>query len=355
MNEVTAADRLCAVRLAVNETPEGIVLARGATTVRLTGEGAYAAIRTVLSAFDGDGNTLEGFLQQLPEVSRDAYRELLDLLVERRFLMPALRDAHRDEAIESSEDIFYWDLGRRAESVRSSLSSRSLALVGHNRVSTRLIDSLRRCGFNQLTMVDDPMLRNPRWQEEGTPVGDDSLSVGTFRERLTADSPACIIATSDIGNRAPFREWNQLAVAREIHFLPVMLRHMVGTLGPLVVPGESPCFECVRGRENSNLPDPASWRQQEAQDFENRFLAGYHPLAPEILADLAAFEVTRFYSGLGFGPVGRLVILSLLDGMMRSAKVLKLPRCPVCSERRKRPGESLGRAYKPEPVGVSSV
>ncbi|MFB3146853.1 MAG: hypothetical protein ACE1ZO_06975, partial [Nitrospirales bacterium] len=58
----------------------------------------------------------------------------------------------------------------------------------------------------------------------------------------------------------------------------------------------------------------------------------FHPSMASILGDIAAMEMTKFYSqSMPLWNVGKLIEVNLLATRMTPRKVLKLPRCPVCS------------------------
>ena len=142
--------------------------------------------------------------------------------------------------------------------------------------------------------------------------------------------PTLLVGTSDFGGKTLLRRWNEYAVGHGVSFFPVVLQHMVGSIGPVIVPYETPCYECVRGRENSNMDDPETQRELETAAFEGQFSAGYHPLMPRLVADQAAFELTKVYSGIDTRPTGRLITISPLSNALSVHRVLRLPYCPVC-------------------------
>ena len=60
-----------------------------------------------------------------------------------------------------------------------------------------------------------------------------------------------------------------------------------------------------------------------------------------ILADIAAVEIVKYFTGLPQMRAGHLIEVNLLAGKMDSAKVLKVPRCAVCSPVRSTPTPAL--------------
>jgi thiazole/oxazole-forming peptide maturase SagC family component len=148
-----------------------------------------------------------------------------------------------------------------------------------------------------------------------------------------------VVVTSEFGPTKSFHEFNSWCVENKHHFFPVWLEDMIGYLGPLVIPGESPCFQCIRERMNSHADDPETQDLIHNQaDFSGAYPVGFHPAMVSVLGDLAVFELTKFYSSLFSNSIlGRLIEVSLLAPRLKSRKIFKLPRCPVCSPLRTSP------------------
>jgi hypothetical protein len=72
-----------------------------------------------------------------------------------------------------------------------------------------------------------------------------------------------------------------------------------------------------------------------------------------ILGNIAAFELIKLYSGaLPRSKVGTLIEVNLLGTKLTSRKVLKVPRCIICSQLNSRSFTALQKSV-PEPVSAS--
>lgn len=131
----------------------------------------------------------------------------------------------------------------------------------------------------------------------------------------------------------------QLARFAHEHGIPSLsgaIRGLEATIGPLVFPGQTACWNCCRLRLLANAPD------QEAAHAIARVHAGRPAgLAPETGIRLApatsaagyllALEALRFLSGYSSVPShGRLVIQHLVTLEATTHVVLPLPWCAVC-------------------------
>ena len=322
------------------ETTAGILLKRGAVEVRVVGPGAPELVNTVLHALSGPGTTPERICALFAEPDRPRVRDFVELLLSRRMIVEVRRAASAGAGLpEGPLDVFYWQLGVSTKDATRSLDEAAIAVVGVNEVSMHLARSLVACGVSRLTVIDDPTLRNLRFFEDDGPLlagrwGSlpPPVALHDWTEGSGFESVGCVVATSDFGGLHFMRRWNELCVEHGRRFLPVVLQDLVGHVGPLVVPGETPCFECAYLRRNAQQEEPMWHRASELVALEGQSIVGYHPAMPSVLGGVAAIELTTSHLPIPLAPpVGRVLELRLLGGEMTPHPVLRLPRCPVCS------------------------
>jgi bacteriocin biosynthesis cyclodehydratase domain-containing protein len=133
----------------------------------------------------------------------------------------------------------------------------------------------------------------------------------------------------------------ELHVARVDH-LPVRLRDGVGVVGPLVLPGRSPCLGCVELHRHARDP---GWPAVTAQ-LMDREGSG----EPSTAAAAAALAVAQALAALdGFGPaagerppaLGATLELDLVAGVLLRRPWSGHPACRCGAP----PGETCGSGY----------
>jgi len=331
--------KLRALPVQVIEHEKGIILKRGCTEFKIDGPEAGRVVQTILVGMSEEGGTLEEICSFVPQPYRAAVEDLVLQLVARRILVPV--DGLQSDVAgpEDTLDVFYWNFGYRSEDVTKSLNSQRLTLVGVNCITRQLTASLRAASVINFEVIDYPLLRNLRlFDERGEVRPSEWPAAGPLPIPYEVWSPerdsvpiGCLVATSDFGGMHLLREWNEYCVAEGRNFLPVVLQNAIGYVGPLVVPGETACYECLRARQNSHMADPAAERAAEHKAFEGQLVNGFHPSMASVLGDLAAIELTKFYGRVPRWRTGTLIEVSLLSPAMGTRKVLKVPRCRVCS------------------------
>jgi len=107
-----------------------------------------------------------------------------------------------------------------------------------------------------------------------------------------------------------------------------------GWIGPMIIPGQTPCYTCYELRRNANLQNYAEviryeTRLDEMPSIVSRLVAPV-PLAACVGA-LLALETLRFLSGVALPQtMGRLMRVDFFDSELTYHRVLRLPRCPAC-------------------------
>jgi bacteriocin biosynthesis cyclodehydratase domain-containing protein len=205
-----------------------------------------------------------------------------------------------------------------------------------------MLPRLRAAGLRGAYLVDHPALRNERTDAlcsaRTASYSTEAIAFDAWTDTPGPDEAACFVATSDFGGLALMREWNEFCVVNRKTFFPVVLQDHVAYIGPLVIPGQSPCFECGWARQNANLNDPTLIRATEPLAFFGRHVAGALAGMIGIAAEYAAMELLKYLSQvLPGGNIGKLIEVDLLQPSLCTRKILRAPFCPVCSSLNQKP------------------
>ena len=317
--------RVRALRAQLIDRGEYIIIRRGLVQVKVAGSEA-ARITAALYTRSRGTLTREQLLHTFETGDRAATEDLLDNLLTRRLFV--MIPAPTEEPQESPLDVFYWHFG---DNRKERIESCRIIIVGLNSVTLQCAKTIRMSGFKHITIVDDPHLRDEdrgidlegladaiTWAGQGSP------------ENMPVSDADCIIAASSFGGQNHLRSWNRFCVGRRIVFAPALLHDCVGEIGPIVVPGQSACLECLRGRQNSHLENLHDSRQADITAFEGRDIVAHHPAMSNIVGNMPALEVTKFVGLKLLGQVNRYIEMRLLLSQMVVHRVLKLPYCEIC-------------------------
>lgn len=351
--------RLRAERCQLVDVANGVLLVRGATEVKVLGDRAREVVGEVLVIAGAADVTASDIAARFAAVDRDAIDDLVRYLLDRRILVEAGAAAGpATTAPESAAEIFYWNFELSESEATARLRAQTMVVLGVNAVSARLVPALQSCGVPSPTVVDVGLLRNqrifgddeaPRLQEWPA----DAARPISYREWLDDHDPDAldgVVLTSDVAATSVALEWNRVCLARGLTFLPVILRRLIGHVGPFVVPGQTACYQCMVARENAHLQEHELLRASEDRAPFGQATSGTLPPMASILGDIAALEIIKFHTRAMPPTVGRRIDVNLILPSLETRHVLRAPRCPTCAPAARRPASSLERVdFAPGP------
>jgi bacteriocin biosynthesis cyclodehydratase domain-containing protein len=329
---------------------DGAVIKRGRVEIKVAGEDAAKALQMIFGVAH-TGATREQILERFAPPERPSLEALVDHLIARRILVAEDDRGGAPETAEGPLDIFYWHFGTQTRDVQRRMNAKRLRILGINHISRRLVAGLRASGAREFEVIDVPLLRYEGWFADGGELREDPWQGDAPRVQRDArdpdpDSLDCVVATSDSGGLEQLRAWNEFCVLHNRQFFPVLLQDLVGYVGPMVQPGETPCFECLRSRQNAHMVDYGSRRAVESAFLHEQAVGGFHPSMASILGDIAALELTKHFGmATPLAKVGMVIEVNLLGSEMHSRRILKLPRCPVCSRLNRTPATAFTKSY----------
>ncbi|MER6951363.1 TOMM precursor leader peptide-binding protein [Nonomuraea sp. NPDC000554] len=160
-----------------------------------------------------------------------------------------------------------------------------------------------------------------------------------------ASAPLSVVVTDDY-LRPELAELNRESIARDRAWLPVK---PVGTLiwvGPLFVPGQTGCWQCLASRLSGNRMVASYLGQRTGQAVPLITSVADLPVTVEIGARLAVLEAARWLAGQP--PTGEVFTLDTLTMTATRHRLTRRPQCPACGD------PSIQAARQREPVVLSS-
>jgi bacteriocin biosynthesis cyclodehydratase domain-containing protein len=345
---LSASTRLRSFPVELVEVDDGVLLVRGSTVVQIRGHVAHAAVRGILEACAGEGLGYDEIIEAFPDFAQAAAKALIDELIARRILVGDDQAVQPVDGQESPLDVFRWELGLTKGGAAGRLADKTIAVVGVNWITRRVCEDLAAWGVERCVVIDDDRLRNPEFFDDranpraamwpSTLVrpedGRDWLA------RVGNGEFGAVIVGSEHRAQELMRDVNRVCVDHRVLFMPATLSGSIGFVGPLVVPRETACYECLIARENSNLLNPESEGPLRSAVFRSRGYPGFHPAMASVLGDFAAMELIKFTTDVVPWHIGALFEINMLSPEMTTRRVLKLPRCAVCGVPEKHPGIS---------------
>jgi bacteriocin biosynthesis cyclodehydratase domain-containing protein len=234
------------------------------------------------------------------------------------------------------------------------LKQAHVTVVGVGRLGSQLIRSLAVSGVGKITAIDVELVSEDdqtcdSWfgvehahlsrvdaAEMLCRAANPALEFHAVRDagvfgRLSELLRGCDFAVlcPDHVNPSEYEAFNQAALAAKTPWTSARLAGFEFHVGPTVIPGETPCFQCFTLRLKSNLPDYSEYLFVEEYLRRERLRPATLAMTPGI--GLLALEVVKaltwFSSPATYAHLYSLNLLTLQSGLH---PVLKIPRCPAC-------------------------
>lgn len=261
-------------------------------------------VSDVLARFDAPGE-LEEFLRHL--YRKNVVIDAADSAVDRRLhghltLSQETSRGDADRLRESS--VLVVGGGRMAEGVAADLADAGVGEVTYGGVGERGRRPFE--GDDRVTGSDADL--------------DDLVAAADFA-----------VAAVDHHRAALLDELNRTAVRTATPWMVGRVQGIDGQVGPLVVPGETSCYDCFRTRRLTNLDDPERFDGYERQgaDSPGEPLGSFAPYGRVVGGYVALDAINYLASGYGL-TAGRLMNVDLATFEVDVNEVLRLPRCDVC-------------------------
>jgi bacteriocin biosynthesis cyclodehydratase domain-containing protein len=324
----------------IRVSDEQIVLKRGVHELLISGPEAAKVAGLVVDGLR-DAADLEDLLTNIPESLRPAAEQLLRTLRARRLVDDGeVASPEPGLAADSPQRAFFSVLEAAPEAMQAKLRSATLTVVGRNRISQALVHSLLHSGLGTVRGVPHPVLDNHDAADGWDADVAGWASAG--RLRIVPDTDAALgpadlaVATGDFGRTEALLDVNRYAVAAGVPFLPVWLEQGAGFVGPLGVARETACLRCFvdrqAGPDRARSGPPVIAVQPQGPDDPGLSDASVRSMAA-VCGCIAAMESLKFLTGCApSGAVGRSVEVNPRTLGLSGRRVLKLPRCPDCSE-----------------------
>lgn len=326
--------------------PDRFVLKRGVHELVVTGAAAGTAIEPLLALLDGT-RAREEIVRSFPGDLRGDVDELISALLLRGMISPRAETESATDDEEGLQAAFYRNFGAHGLRAPERLKDAEVIVVGVNLITRTLARGLLECGVGRVILVDHPVLSDHLSSRWLSPLREQVTVLDALPGEPVLRQASLLCAVSQYGEAEALLQVNRLAIQHERPFLPVWITEMVGSVGPLNHPRETACLRCYRLRADSNdskYETSRAIRAHMSADPEAAHSVGLLPPIAGAVGEIAAMEVIKFLGGfLPTDAVGRIIQINLMSFSSAVRRVLKVPRCPDCSDQNRRAPMALWR------------
>lgn len=251
-------------------------------------------------------------------------QDLVQLLDSNGFLRPGA------EAPPKTLEIPFHDL-------ESMVSKQRFIFIGINRLSFSIYLLLKKY-TPDLNAVFLSYGGLDLWQPGQEPEGFEAISFPfeEWMDQNETEEEDFLLATTVFGNKNALRDLNQELHQRQQVYLPILLLDYQLEVGPIYMPGKTPCYECVYKRFLSHYDN-----EEEVGAFYQMIDQNSPQLvhfSDEVLftacGGVAALQILNYLSGnYALLQSGYQLDWNLSNNTSTSHRILKNPLCEVCSSK----------------------
>jgi bacteriocin biosynthesis cyclodehydratase domain-containing protein len=231
------------------------------------------------------------------------------------------------------------------------LSAASVLVYGLGRIGSHLVRLLTACGVGSVLGVDDGDVTMDdvyadSWYSQAN-AGTSRLEalaglVKAANPQITfepitrdqdihhaLDQATLAVLATDIYHPREYLDFNQACLGAQATWISCRATGFECNIGPLVIPGETPCFACLTERLQSNAGSYNEYIALHAHLNDHVLPGGSLMITHGV--DLAAHEIVKVLTG--FAPpstYSHMYSMNLLTLEARLHPVLKIPRCASC-------------------------
>jgi bacteriocin biosynthesis cyclodehydratase domain-containing protein len=288
---------------------DGLLGARGMRIARLSSDEAIAkkGLAEVRCRLPGAADVLKRIADLADACSSD------DIIVESfpppirseiELLVHGLRARGFFEKTEDRTDSFWLSVGALAPNATVRLSQASALVIGNGPLADSAAAALVACGVGRVdTGSDTPKAAShDLWCATVEGPADPSLLAVAAR-----------------------------ALAAGVVFLPIWIDDLCIRVGPMTHPFDTACLRCYLLRADSNDPEREVHRLLRQQGDSDSCGAGFLPPMASVGGQIAGMEAVKYLSGLPVTTTGQIIEMSLVPFRCAIRRVLRVPRCPMCS------------------------
>lgn len=281
----------------VRVSADEVVLKRGLSEVRLALPGLAGILDRVDELADGTVDE-DALVAAFDAELQPQIRRLIAGLSSRGVLRPAGSEGPTNE--------FWVSMTPFSPGGAARLQTASVVVIGAGPIADAVVDALRACGVGSIERCEE-------------------AAQAPAADAWCAASPASVEGGATLVAAA------EVAMRSDTVFLPVWLEDLVVRVGPMTHPFDTACLKCLLLRVDANDPERDLHRLMRAESADGSSGAGFLPPMATVAGQVAAVELVKHLAGLPVTSVGHAIELALVPFKCEVRRVLRVPRCPLCS------------------------
>lgn len=265
--------------------------------------------------------------------SKDSLTNLLEYLIEKSILVNnnnIICERHTMERIN------YLKLyGLDYKNIAFKFATKKIGIIGNNNITYLILKEIIELDFineiNYFNCEKDRIMN----ENLATLLKNKKVVINNELDSLICNSNFIIVA-SDYNNSYLYSEVNKVCIDNSKEWLRILVDGSYSEIGPIFVPNETCCYECLNYRAEYNIQKNESAFSElykdkyRANSLNNDLFECYY--IENMIASFTVFETLKYLLDLKSLIVGSVLRVDFYDYEIKIEKVFKNSNCLTCNK-----------------------
>jgi len=233
------------------------------------------------------------------------------------------------------EKTIYYTLGDMTlDEVTRLMEKMKIGIIGTSQLIYSILDNM--IGSELLNSFNIGVTNT----NEGTSFCREDIEVTEFPladnlEQLDTliESSDFVIVASNYNDHYLFSKVNEICCGNNKRWLRVVVDGYKSEVGPIVIPNDTCCYECMRTRNKQNMSeDEYVFDNLDQMQSKKRQPAEYNSMYPlySIVSGISSAEIIKYYAGMKCNLLNQVIMIDCVDFRTQIDYIYKVYSCAVC-------------------------
>jgi bacteriocin biosynthesis cyclodehydratase domain-containing protein len=292
--------------------------------------------------------------------SKKKYRKIVEFLVNKSIISKEGSKRNSDDYIKKEKiskkkmkliepQFNYFEIFTRDPQNQLLLSNAQICIITAGRIGAVLILILSEIGIENLTIINKTDSVDATERELLKMLDDTNPDIfikemtlneimmfNTEKKREIFSKITLFIVSDERFDIKFFKKINAYLYPLNKKYMFIWLEKAYGNIGPVVVPGETGCFECFLNWKVSNTSNAEDYSLYiDYLEKKEKFKYYYLNSSLYIIGSIAVNEVIKEIIGFRLHDTlyGKIMRYDTLSSKMDIMSVWKIPNCPICGQK----------------------
>lgn len=307
---------------------------------KVNGFGMSEAIQNIINIFSTPLLLDDAILELKNKYSKNTLIKLIDLLISKKVLVKEseVEDFEKYDRNFIEKNKYYTINGKKLKNIIDDLSNITIGILGDFKFSECIIHNFERGGLltniNVIVMdrevVESDSIKNSNKMKVFSKSGDEDV------ETLIQNSDFLLVS-SNFKDNYLFNLVNKICLEKNKKWLRVLVDGEYAEIGPLFIPGQTCCYNCMDMREISNMSEETFTFDNMLRNIDlhteqlKKTVGLYSSYSLNIfIADIVYYELINYLVGMSNDLIDNVLRIVVKERTIEKERIFKYSSCSVC-------------------------